>query len=52
MNRKQMIDWLVDNDMDYLNTAGGMEWLISSLRIGFEGYEKQTDDELKQEITE
>jgi len=52
MNRKQMIEWLVDNDMDYLNTAGGMEWLRFHLVNGFEGYEMQHDSELEQEIRE
>lgn len=50
MNREQMIEWLIDNDMEYINTAGGMEWLRTILGYGFGGYENDTDDELRIEI--
>jgi len=50
--REKMIEWLVDNDMDYLNHAGGLEWIRYVLRNGFDGYEKQTDDDLLLEILE
>ena len=52
MNREQMIEWLVDNDMDYINTAGGMEWVRTILGSGFGGYETETDEELRREILE
>ena len=50
--REKMIEWLVDNDMDYLNYAGGLEWIRYVLRNGFDGYEKQTDEDLLLEILE
>ena len=52
MNREQMIEWLIDNDMDYINTAGGMEWVRTILGSGFGGYENETDEELQAEILE
>ena len=53
MNRDQMIEWLVDNDADYvLQTSGGLEWLRWTLTTGFEGYENMTDAQLREEILE
>ena len=50
--REKMIEWLVDNDMDYLRDSDGNEWIRFALRNGFDGYDKQTDDELLLEILE
>ncbi len=52
MNREQMIEWLIDNDMDYINTAGGMEWVRTILESGFNGYANDSDEELQAEILE
>jgi hypothetical protein len=53
MTREQMIEWLVNNDIDYVNgSRGGLEWLEHILRNGFDGYNNNTDDELRSEITE
>lgn len=54
MNRVEMIDWLVRNDMDYINetSGGGLEWLEHILRDGFDGYSNQPDAALKTEILE
>ena len=54
MNREQMIEWLIDNDLNDWNgnEAGKSEYLAFILRDGFVGYANQTDDELRQEIEE
>jgi hypothetical protein len=51
-NREKIIEWLIDNDMDYIQCAGGLEWLRFALQNGFEGYSNQTDNELMSEILE
>lgn len=51
-NRKKLINWLIENDMDYLDHIGGREWLRFVLRNGFEGYDKQTYDQLLSEVLE
>ena len=51
MTSAEMIEWLVNNDVDFVqNHAGGREWLVGLLWSGFEGYDKDTDEELRQEI--
>lgn len=53
MTRDQMIEWLVSSDLDYMNQCkGGLEWIEHILTNGFEGYAKQTDDELRSEMIE
>ena len=54
MNREQMIDWLIDNDLNDWNgnEAGKSEYLAFILHEGFVGYRNQTDDELRAEILE
>jgi hypothetical protein len=53
MTRDEMIDWLVQNDFDYVNTTGGgLEWLRQILQHGFDGYADQPDHVLRQEILE
>lgn len=53
MTRDEMIDWLVDNDFDYINTTGGgLSWLRDILTFGFEGYNKEPDEILRREILE
>jgi len=48
MNRKQMIEWLIDHDLD---GCGG--WYLSTLlHEGFVGYRNYTDDQLRSEILE
>jgi hypothetical protein len=49
-NRQKAIESLIDSDVDYvLNTGSGLEWLQSTLRYGFQGYDTFTDDELVME---
>jgi len=52
MDREQMIEWLIDNDLhDWgSNEVGKSEYLAFILREGFVGYANQTDDELRQDI--
>lgn len=53
MTREEMIEWLVNSDIDFVqNHDGGREWLVGLLWSGFEGYDKNTDEELRQEIME
>lgn len=53
MTREEMIEWLVSNDFDYINTTGGgLEWLRDILRGGFNGYADEPDDVLRREILE
>lgn len=54
MNRLEMIDWLVQNDTDYINdkSKGGRQWLEAILWDGFSGYSNQPDAALKTEILE
>jgi hypothetical protein len=52
MTRNQMIEWLIDNDIDSIQADGCGSWLRCILSVGFEGYENQTDEELKAEILE
>ena len=48
MNREEMIEWLVENDID----TDDMGWFAMLLRVGFVGYRNYTDDELRQDILE
>jgi hypothetical protein len=48
MNRAEMIDWLIENDID----TDDMGWFAMLLRVGFVGYNNYTDDELRQDILE
>lgn len=51
MTRDEMIEYLVQNDFDYIEqTGGGLEWLRHILTHGFEGYADQPDDVLRMEI--
>ena len=54
MNRAEMIDWLIENDLNGWNSneAGKSEYLASILHEGFVGYRNYTDDELRAEILE
>ena len=49
-SREKLIDWLIENDMDYLDHIGGIEWLRFLLRNGCIGYDSLTDDQLMLEI--
>ena len=52
-NREKAIGSLIDSDVEYvLNTGSGLEWLQSTLRHGFQGYDNYTDHELVQECLE
>ena len=52
-NRQKAIESLIDSDVEYvLNTGSGLEWLQSTLRHGFQGYDNYTDHELVQECLE
>jgi len=48
MNRAEMIDWLIENDID----TDDMGWFAMLLHEGFVGYRNYTDDELRAEILE
>ena len=48
MNREEMIDWLIDNDID----TDDMGWFATLLREGFKGYNNYTDNQLRAEILE
>jgi hypothetical protein len=48
VNREQMIDWLIENDID----TDDMGWFAMLLRAGFVGYNNFTDNELRAEILE
>jgi hypothetical protein len=54
MNREEMIDWLIDNDLNGWdgNEAGKSEYLAYILYEGFVGYSNQTDNDLRAEILE
>ena len=52
MNREDMISWLVRNDLEYVDSRYGHEWLANILVSGFEGYANQSDEELRKEILE
>ena len=53
MTRDQMIEWLIDNDVDYLTSSGGgLEWIRWVLTTGFPGYENEPDHVLREEILE
>ena len=54
MNREDMISWLVRNDLEYVDSRYGHEWLANILVGGFEfeGYANQSDEELRKEILE
>jgi hypothetical protein len=51
-SREKLIDWLIQNDMDYFDYEGGKEWFKFILRNGCIGYDSLTDDELLSEILE
>lgn len=53
MNRDEMIAWLVRNDMDHIMSGDkGRDYLVEILWKGFDGYAKQTDQQLTVEIHE
>lgn len=49
--REEMIDYLCDNDFDYIMDGDGLgaELLDSYIRNGFKGYEAYSDKELEVE---
>jgi hypothetical protein len=51
-DREEAIDYLSDNDFDYIQegSGGGLELLRSYLEDGFKGYGNFTDEELVAEI--
>lgn len=52
MTRAEMIEWLIDSDMDYVNSGNGLEWLRMILATGFDGYDNEPDEVLRREILE
>jgi hypothetical protein len=55
VNREQMIEWLVDDDIQMVgdNLLQEDSWyLYTILRAGFVGYNNFTDNELRAEILE
>lgn len=49
-DREGMIDWLCNNDEEYIMlNENGPELLQSYLRVGFKGYMEFTDEELRNE---
>ena len=52
MKREKIIAWLVYDDMRYIRTDAGMEWLENLLRAGFAGYEGQNTEQLRHEMKE
>lgn len=48
MNREEMIGWLIDNDLDGCDR----EYLSTILRMGWLGYDKLSDWDLREEIFE
>ena len=53
MNREQMIEWLIDNDLALIQRGapyGDFEYVASILRGGFDGYSNWTDKYLRKEI--
>jgi len=53
MDREEMIDWLIDNDLNGWNNEASMsEYLSMILYEGFKGYNNYTDNALRAEILE
>lgn len=53
MTREEMIEWLINDDIRFAyEGGGGRDWLFGILWSGFDGYDKDTDEELRQEILE
>jgi hypothetical protein len=57
MNREEMIEWLIDNDLNDWDAWNGKEtgrhdYFAFLLKVGFVGYANQTDEELLAEINE
>jgi hypothetical protein len=55
MNREQMIEWLIDDDLGLIQRGAphdDFEYVAGILREGFKGYQRYTDEELRQDILE
>jgi len=53
LNREQVIDWLVNNDInDWNNEQSRNEYIAHVMTCGFVGYENMTDKELQDEYKE
>lgn len=52
MTREEIIDTLINNDIEIVQSGEANDYLDNVLRCGFVGYEKQTDQELENEINE
>ena len=53
IEREEMIDWLINNDLNDWNTeVSKNEYLAHLLTQGFTGYENMTDKELQDEKNE
>lgn len=53
MNREEIIDWLINNDLnDWNSEISKNEYLAQLLTQGFTGYENMTDKELQDETNE
>lgn len=53
MNREEMIEWLIDNDLTtdgWGSFAERDNYLATVLREGFVGYAHQTDAQLRDEV--
>lgn len=51
-SREKLIDWLIQNDMDYFDYEECREWFKLILRNGCIGYDSLTDDQLLSEVLE
>jgi hypothetical protein len=50
--RNAMIEILVDNDINTIESGDSPSFLYDLLTLGFKGYENMFDDELVQEMNE